>query len=99
MRSKHKGKNTKVSCLFCNKKFPNHSKAQDHVAAEHKVYACNKDNCAETFSEFERLKGHLKSAHGKAEWPWICGFCDQILFFDLEFQVTNNSNTGLMIDR
>jgi hypothetical protein len=87
VKSKHKGKNTKVNCLFCSKKFERHAKAQDHVAEEHKVYACNKENCDEAFSEFERLKGHLKAVHDKAEWPWICGFCDQILFYELEFQV------------
>ena len=57
------------------------------MANEHKVYGCTKQGCQEAFSEFEKLKGHLKAVHDKAAWPWICGFCDQVLFYDLEFQV------------
>jgi hypothetical protein len=89
IKLKHKGKNTEINCLFCDQKFDRHAKAQDHITKEHKVYSCSSQgkDCGETFSDFDRLKSHLKSAHNKAEWPWICGFCDEVLFYDLEFQV------------
>ena len=71
------------------------------MTAYHKVYDCvykdgsdsSKDEkCDEKFSEFDRLKSHLKSVHG-SEWPWVCGFCDLVLLYDLEFQVHIKQHT------
>lgn len=93
IKTKHKGKNTKVNCLLCKQKFDRHTKAQDHITTDHKVYVCSKEDCKESFSEFEKLKSHLRSSHDKSEWPWICGFCDQVLFYDLEFQVHIKKHT------
>ena len=55
------------------------------------VYSCFK--CSETFSEFDKLKSHLKNNHDHQEWPWICGFCDLVLYYDLEFEVHIKQHT------
>ena len=50
-------------------------------------------NCSESFSEFDKLKAHLKASHEGSEWPWICGFCDLVLLYDLEFEVHIKQHT------
>jgi len=50
-------------------------------------------NCSDSFSEFDKLKAHLKASHEGSEWPWICGFCDLVLLYDLEFEVHIKQHT------
>lgn len=91
VKAKHRSKATKVQCSLCDQVFDKHTKAQDHVASKHQVYSCFK--CASVaFSEFDKLKAHLKNSHNQ-DWPWICGFCDLILFYDLEFEVHIKQHT------
>ena len=90
VKSKHFGRSPKVKCCLCDKVFDKASKAVDHVALAHKVYHCT--NCSSNFSEFDKLKAHLKTQHN-CEWPWICGFCDLVLLYDLEFQVHIKQHT------
>ena len=54
------------------------------------MYSCFK--CTSAFSEFDKLKAHLKNSHDQ-DWPWICGFCDLVLFYDLEFEVHIKQHT------
>ena len=54
------------------------------------MYSCFK--CTSAFSEFDKLKAHLKNSHNQ-DWPWICGFCDLVLFYDLEFEVHIKQHT------
>ena len=92
VKTKHpRAKNVKVNCHICERKFDKHTGAQDHVAKYHaNVFKCTK--CSESFSDFDRLKSHLKAAHD-SEWPWICGFCDLVLLYDLEFEVHVRQHT------
>ena len=55
------------------------------------MYSCFK--CSNTYSEFDKLKAHLKNNHENQEWPWICGFCDLVLYYDLEFEVHIKQHT------
>ena len=71
------------------------AEAVDHVHEDHQVYACPEADCEsdeDLFSEFERVKSHLKSGH-KKDWPWVCGFCDQALLYELEFKLHVNEHT------
>merc|ERR1712109_375838 len=38
-------------------------------------------------------KKHLKIYHKGSEWPWICGFCDLALFYELEFETHIKQHT------
>lgn len=91
VKAKHRSKATKVQCSLCDQVFDKHTKAVDHVAFEHQVYSCFK--CSNTYSEFDKLKAHLKNNHENQEWPWICGFCDLVLYYDLEFEVHIKQHT------
>jgi hypothetical protein len=94
VKTKHKSaKAVRVKCCLCQLVFDRHNKAQDHVASHHQVYSCTKANCNDKFSEFDRLKAHLKTGHEGSEWPWICGFCDLVLLYDLEFEVHIKQHT------
>ncbi len=93
VKSKHRNGKAKIKCTLCDKVFDRPSKAQDHVSSAHRVYHCPQDHCEDSFSEFDRLKAHLKASHEGSEWPWICGFCDLVLFYDLEFEVHIKQHT------
>ena len=82
--------------MICEKTFDKAPKAIDHVTSTHKVYPCpasQKEGCAEHFSEFDKLKAHLKAVHSGTDWPWICGFCDLVLFYGLEFEIHIKQHT------
>jgi len=109
IKTKHGGKSPKVKCYLCEQVFNKALNALDHVSSRHKVYHCpyknkavsnlnggqNKDHqkCSKSFSEFDKLKKHLKIFHKGSEWPWICGFCDLALFYELEFEIHIKQHT------
>ena len=85
-----KAKALPIDCNVCGKKFDDQESAFQHFHDTHKLFKCA--DCGDAFPEFEKLKSHLRTAH-KAEWPWICGFCDQPLLYQLEFEVHVRQHT------
>jgi hypothetical protein len=85
-----KSKSLRVDCNVCGEEFNEAEDAFDHFASSHRAYACA--DCGDDFPEFEKLKSHLRSSH-RTEWPWICGFCDQPLLYELEFEVHVRQHT------
>ncbi len=55
-----------------------------------RVYDCF--HCSNKYSELKELRAHLRSTHS-SEWPWICGFCDQLLLYELEFRLHVKGHT------
>ncbi len=35
----------------------------------------------------------FQSSHDGLTWPWICGFCDLVLLYELEFEVHIKQHT------
>ena len=101
LRSKHpKTKHPKVSCCICDAQFDSLSGANEHLSENHKVFPCHLcdheeggGESTEAFSEFDKLKNHLKTHHEGAQWPFICGFCDLVLLYQLEFEVHVSAHT------
>ena len=85
-----KAKTLRIDCNVCGQKFDDQESAFEHFHDSHKLFTCA--DCGDAFPEFEKLKSHLRTAH-KAEWPWICGFCDQPLLYQLEFEVHVRQHT------
>lgn len=85
-----KAKALPIDCNVCGKNFDDQESAFEHFQDSHKLFKCA--DCGDAFPEFEKLKSHLRTAH-KAEWPWICGFCDQPLLYQLEFEVHVRQHT------
>ncbi len=56
----------------------------------HRVYDCF--HCSNKYSELKELRAHLRNTHG-TEWPWICGFCDHLLLYELEFRLHVREHT------